>query len=709
MTNSVVQTIKDAEVDARSLSEFISKDASFKVTRRLAPTVHTLDYYLSFFDEEVSKVGGKADSAITSINDKVSYVDTSFKNAQSLLNNVSSKYNEAIDTVNSIEPTVIQRVEDAINNTAVEGGVLADTFVVVDGSLSQRTINKGLESIADLSTIKNPKDGLRVYVKSYHAGGDKGGGYFVYDVSKSAFSDGGNVINGWVRQVEPSYFNIHNYGANCSTDHNDYTDHNAFVAMAKAIKNHSSDTCHVHFPSGTYLVGKTEFTSGQGFKNEYVFDITFSKSSQSKKQITLRSDGAILKVRDGIHYGTFDKTTKERFDPELPFYYGTASYTKDGAKVSVANPGFIVRIQYIERVTIDGQLTIDGNVPNMVLGGKYGDKGWQVHGGGLYLRGIKNMSVDNVITYDNCQDGFYIAGVSDDEAKGVLNNLKSFRNARQGMSLTGGYNITFNDCSFYDIGTPELPWSTNPRASVDIEAESGIIKYITFNNCYLGRSAAETMVADSGTSSHVTFNDCEFISDLGTVIWVTKENYVFNRCYINGQIKVSYSGSTYNDCTITDNPDRNPNFKGVEYLLEERGTTFNNLTVDIYKSGGLYSRGGHYNHAVVNKYNADRWNWSMVCQGTMVLRDKRPEGSRAYNPTMTGSTGVFVIEDVVGGSNTLKFYGVNYMRKPENTPFPYVYMKDANTIDKIDIATSDDLLSKFNLLLSKMTSAGIMK
>ena len=48
--NSIVQTIKDAEIDARSLSEFISKDAKFMVTRRLAPTVHTLSYYLERFD-----------------------------------------------------------------------------------------------------------------------------------------------------------------------------------------------------------------------------------------------------------------------------------------------------------------------------------------------------------------------------------------------------------------------------------------------------------------------------------------------------------------------------------------------------------------------------------------------------------------------------------------------------------------------------------
>lgn len=109
---------------------------------------------------------------------------------------------DARNAVNDLTVQTIDFVNDAINNTAIEGGVLADTFVVVDGSLSQRTVNRGVESIADLSTIKNPKDGLRVYVKSYHAGLGKGGGYFIYDSTKTATNDSVVNFNGWIRQYE---------------------------------------------------------------------------------------------------------------------------------------------------------------------------------------------------------------------------------------------------------------------------------------------------------------------------------------------------------------------------------------------------------------------------------------------------------------------------------------------------------------------------
>lgn len=70
-----------------------------------------------------------------------------------------------------------------------------------------------VESIADLSTIKNPKDGLRVYVKSYHAGLNKGGGDFAYDASLAHVNNRGTVINGWVRQGKDTAYNVACFGA----------------------------------------------------------------------------------------------------------------------------------------------------------------------------------------------------------------------------------------------------------------------------------------------------------------------------------------------------------------------------------------------------------------------------------------------------------------------------------------------------------------
>ena len=111
----------------------------------------------------------------------------------------SSAIKASLDARNAVNDLTIQTmdfVNDVINNTAVEGGVLADTFVVVDATLNQRQINRGFESIADMLSINNPKDGLRVYVKG------KRGGTFVYDSTKNAVNNGGTIFNGWVRQYD---------------------------------------------------------------------------------------------------------------------------------------------------------------------------------------------------------------------------------------------------------------------------------------------------------------------------------------------------------------------------------------------------------------------------------------------------------------------------------------------------------------------------
>ena len=58
-----------------------------------------------------------------------------------------------------------------------------DTLVAAGGNLNQRQVNDGLESVAHLLNISNPRNGMRVYVKSYHVGLNKGGGTFIYDIS----------------------------------------------------------------------------------------------------------------------------------------------------------------------------------------------------------------------------------------------------------------------------------------------------------------------------------------------------------------------------------------------------------------------------------------------------------------------------------------------------------------------------------------------
>lgn len=99
-------------------------------------------------------------------------------------------------------------------NVAAGAGITGwDASLVVYDKVTQKQINDGFDSIAQLLAVKNPRNGMRVCVKSYNAPNyalnkpfDNGGGTFVYDSTKATINDGGIIINGWVRQDTKQIF-----------------------------------------------------------------------------------------------------------------------------------------------------------------------------------------------------------------------------------------------------------------------------------------------------------------------------------------------------------------------------------------------------------------------------------------------------------------------------------------------------------------------
>ena len=148
------------------------------------------------------------------------------------------------DTLDNISGAM----DDAINTAAAAAAGAngwTDTLIAVSENINQRQINDGLESIAQLASIKNPRNGQRVYVKSYHAGIGKGGGTFIYDANKSTVNNGGTVINGWVRQYTGP-LNVLWFGAR----HDFQNDFDSAIAINKAL----AVSANIYFPAGNYII-----------------------------------------------------------------------------------------------------------------------------------------------------------------------------------------------------------------------------------------------------------------------------------------------------------------------------------------------------------------------------------------------------------------------------------------------------------------------
>ena len=158
----------------------------------------------------------------------VNVADASGETQQQVNYNGGSKWHSRVGGYLENERVILAN-GDIVKST-VDGNV-NDPNVDMSG---WRFDDNAAASIADLTSIQNPKEGQLVYVKSYHEGLRKGGGWFVYDSTKASTNDGGVVLNGWVRQ-DAETPHPYMFGAYGDWDATAVTGHDDTVAFQKCI------------------------------------------------------------------------------------------------------------------------------------------------------------------------------------------------------------------------------------------------------------------------------------------------------------------------------------------------------------------------------------------------------------------------------------------------------------------------------------------
>lgn len=685
--NDVVQSIANAIKDALTLDDVVNGEPNTQTKSRLGRLIYSL-----------STINHRVDTATTQANQKLTDLD------------------------------------NAINAAAAAGAGANgwDANLVAYGETTQKQINDGLESIAQLIAVKNPRNGQRVYVKSYHAGLNKGGGTFVYDSTKVSVNDGGNIINGWVRQVSPSYLNVMNFGAKGDGVTNDYP---AFKAVSDYVKNTNLKGYAIHLPTpdDCYAVSGQTFEVGKGFTCKPILDISFA--TLQDKSILLQSDNAKIKQMSGQYFGAFDKNTKQKLNTTTPIYMGWGdNYNTVKDVATTADLKFILHFENIKSLIINGKIELDGNRDGMNIGGVWGDTGWQLFAYGIRIAWVKQFDIANINSHHHCCDGIYIAGWNDDtnpdkplaDVKGVARNLNSQYNSRQGMSLTGGQNISFYDCIFDNTALPEFSVKSAPRQSVDIEAEISKIRNITFYRSYFGRAGAQSIGMEAGDSKDVKFYNCEFVNDLGTALWANKPKLKFVECYINGRVEKNFrtendsERTIYQNCTFTDDPAINPNFTNTDaaYLFLSSGANpkLIDCTFNLYKSGFVYSYGTStkypmlFKNVIVNAYVTGASDVGGV--GTIRWRDYRPQASRTDKYiSFDGGNKITVALDKTDDIGNKFIPYAPYAKVYSNVEDPdhIVFAPQVKKLDAVANSTlTDDTATKLNALLATLKAKGYM-
>lgn len=586
----------------------------------------------------------------------------------------------------SIVMATIQSVEDA-------------KLEVID--FANKTKISIVESIHEL-LMQDVWEGKTIYVKSYHSGYNKGGGNFIYNSLRKSENDGGNLLNGWVRQVSESYFNVHNFGGIGDGSDNEY-DHEAFVKISNAVMASELEAISIHIPDGDYIVGKQSFVAGQGFSFEHVLSIGFSQ--MTNKTILLKSDGAKIRLKDGLYFGVFDKITKKPFQTTMPFYPGTPSWAADGDKVTCAGTGYIINFENIKSLVFSGKIDIDGNQANQIIGGQYGDSGWQLMAYGFRVANIKQLSLENIYTHDHLLDGFYIAGYNSltepdkvlSDVYGSVRNVVSYHNSRQGCSFCGGQNISFYDCSFSDTATADMKVRSMPMSGLDIEAEVSPIRNARFYNLKSFNNAVTQVVADSGNTKNVHFYSSRFLSPkVSVTAWVRKPQFKFFNCYFNGYMEGQYGTNIeedrtlYQGCTFTDDPSENANVEATTYLINAHGANpkFEDCKFNIYKSGWLYDYGysGSIDRLTVknsefNIYTESAWAAMNGVYENIVINDLRADPTKTIYPTLDGGRYNNVVVKSPTGVSGIALYGSTSLANNRNA----VFIRSSNPYDVLEI------------------------
>lgn len=369
-------------------------------------------------------------------------------------------------------------------------------------------------------------------------------------MAAAAATAGATLVPGRGEAGDGKLFTPEMFGAKGDGRTNDSA---AMAALAAAVS--AAGGGRVRFRRATYLVGgQTAAADEDAF---YVFEpAPLLDFEGCTVPLVIEGNGARLKCAAGLRYGVFTPEGAPRNHP-MP-YIGPG----------LASPyGYMIRAQNCAGPVEISDLELDGSLPDLVIGGQYGDTGWQIPASGLALVNNRDAeTVRNLYIHHHAQDGVCIDGIDGElpqRPQRKVANLRSEHNGRQGCSIVGGRGYVFENCRFSHTGRAGL--ASMPGAGLDIEAEGGKVnRDFSFIDCTFSDNVGCGLVADTGDSEGARFLRCTFIGTTSWSVWPAKPRFRFDRCTFAGAMAQVYGNddpdraAQFHDCTLTDDPSLSP-------------------------------------------------------------------------------------------------------------------------------------------------------
>jgi hypothetical protein len=327
-------------------------------------------------------------------------------------------------------------------------------------------------------------------------------------------------------------------------------DQRAFASLSDAVNKRGGGT--IALRSGrTYVVGSQSRGPGRfGWNPNPIVDLNGLTAP-----LAILGNGARLLCQPGLRFGIFDPASGERVDRPLPYYERSGLAIPYRAMIMVQHCRSTVEIRDLE---------LDGNVAELRIGGRYGDKGWQVPATGLMLVFNQRAElVERINSHHQAHDGVMIIGDPGRSARSAVRNLACRDNGRQGLSITAGRGYDFTDCEFTRSGRSVV--RSAPAAGVDIEAErQRLIRDLSFTRCSFVDNAGCGLLANNGDVAGARFVDCRFVGTSKWSAWPNKPGFVFTGCTFVGSVVNAFAdadparATKFSACVFTDDPKLSP-------------------------------------------------------------------------------------------------------------------------------------------------------
>ncbi|SFG21029.1 Pectate lyase superfamily protein [Novosphingobium sp. CF614] len=407
-------------------------------------------------------------------------------------------------------------------------------------------------------------------------------------------------------------------------------DSDAFSRLSDAVNAAGGGT--VVLRRTTYLVG-TQRHGPDGFTTTRL--LAFADCS---RPVEIRGNGAKLRCAAGQRYGVFLPDGSP--NPDIA-HKGREGMTRPyAAMIEARQCSGGILIQDIE---------LDGNSAALVLGGRHGDKGWQIGCAGVALRNNTGPErLINVYAHHQPHDGFYVDGPRE-PTPGVVRqfvNLRADTNGRQGMSIVGGQDYRIERSTFTRTGRGSV--ASAPGAGVDIEAQrKKLIRNLVFVDCKFTDNRGCGLVADSGNSADVSFTDCLFVGTDNWSAWPNKPGYRFDRCTFVGSLVHPFAdpdparATRFTECLFTDNPALSPTGKLIlrkspaSVLNQADNVLFDRCRFEMTRDGVLpSSEGAIYRDCTMSQRSSKTAATRGRFEGRNVITGRVDLG----NSTILGST-----------------------------------------------------------------------